>query len=135
MTDRLAVYGTLRPGGRAYAAFGLATRTRHLGPCHIPGRIVDLGGYPGLLPGGGRVAGDLLELVDAALVGELDAYEGPDYRRGEIILIEPAVTALVWHWHGQIDGAAPVPGNDWTRRAGGEIDPLADAAARCPSTR
>ena len=126
----LAVYGTLRPGGRAYAAFGLDQRTRHLGPCRISGRIVDLGGYPGLLEGDEAVAGDLLAVDDAHLLEELDAYEGDGYVRATVRLVEPEGEALVWLWRGSIDGAEPVPGNDWTRRASDEIDPATEASAR-----
>ena len=140
MTDEagvlpLAVYGTLRPGGRAYAAFDLARRTRHLGPCCIPGRIVDLGGYPGLLPAQGQeassgVAADLLELLDPALWDELDAYEGPDYVRATVCLLDPDRDAQVWLWRHDAAGAAPVPDNDWTKRQSLEIDPADDPAMR-----
>jgi len=117
------VYGTLRPGGRAYDAFGLARRTRHLGPCRIAGRIVDLGGYPGLIAGEGAVAGDLLLPTDPALLAELDAYEGEGYCRETVMLIEPAGPALLWRWTGPTDGASDVPDNDWTKRRSTEIDP------------
>ena len=126
----LAVYGTLRPGGRAYAAFGLAERTRHLGPCRIAGRIVDLGGYPGLLVGDEAVAGDLLGFDDPALLDELDAYEGEGYVRATVRLVEPDGEALVWLWQGSVDGAQPVPGNDWTQRVSDEIDPTTAADSR-----
>jgi gamma-glutamylcyclotransferase (GGCT)/AIG2-like uncharacterized protein YtfP len=126
----LAVYGTLRPGGRAHAAFGLAERTRHLGPCRIAGRIVDLGGYPGLLAGNEAVAGDLLGFDDPALLDELDAYEGEGYLRATVRLVEPAGEALVWLWQGSIDGALPVPGNDWSQRVSNEIDPTTEPSAR-----
>lgn len=127
---QLAVYGTLRPGGRAYAAFRLAGRTRHVGPCRIAGRIVDLGGYPGLVAGEDAVAGDLLAFDDPALLDELDAYEGDGYARTTVRLIEPAGEALVWLWQGSIDGAAPVPGNDWSLRVSEEIDPGTPADRR-----
>lgn len=126
----LAVYGTLRPGGRAYAAFGLAQRTRHIGPCRIAGQIVDLGGYPGLLPGDEAVAGDLLAFDDPALLDELDAYEGDGYVRAMVRLIEPEGEALVWLWQGNVVGALPVPGNDWTLRLSDEIDPDTSPDAR-----
>ena len=126
----LAVYGTLRPGGRAYEAFGPAQRTRHLGPCRIAGRIVDLGGYPGLLVGDEAVAGDLLGFDDPALLDELDAYEGEGYVRATVRLVEPEGEALVWLWQGSIEGAQPVPGNDWTLRVSDEIDPMASPDSR-----
>lgn len=130
----IAVYGTLRPGGRAYAAFDLAHRTRHLGPCRIPGQIVDLGGYPGLIEidrrSGDGVAGDILTIDDAALIAELDAYEGSDYERVAVTLLHPADTVDVWRWRHDASGGKPVPGNDWARRESDEIDPADDPAAR-----
>lgn len=130
----LAVYGTLRPGGRAYAAFALDKRTRHIGPCRIAGRIVDLGGYPGLLPAvdgeASEVVADLLEILDPALWDELDAYEGPDYRRATVRLNMPDQMANVWLWRHAADCAAPVPGNDWTLRQSDEIDPADDPTQR-----
>jgi gamma-glutamylcyclotransferase (GGCT)/AIG2-like uncharacterized protein YtfP len=130
----LAVYGTLRPGGRAYAAFALDQRTRHIGPCRIPGRIVDLGGYPGLLPAvegeASEVIADLLEILDPALWDELDAYEGPDYRRATVRLNAPEQMANVWLWRHGAGDAAPVPGNDWTLRQSDEIDPADDPTQR-----
>lgn len=126
----LAVYGTLRPGGRAYSAFGLAERTRHIGPCRVAGRIVDLGGYPGLIAGQDAVVGDLLAFDDPALLDELDVYEGEGYARATVRLIEPAGEALVWLWQGSIDGAAPVPGNDWSLRVSEEVDPGTPADQR-----
>lgn len=126
----LAVYGTLRPGGRAYAAFDLARRTRPLGHCRIPGRLIDLGGFPGLIDGTGVVIGDLLAIDDPLLLGELDAYEGADYGRVTVRLIQPAVDALIWRWLGPVDGAAAVPGNDWAQRVSAEIDPAMPAGRR-----
>lgn len=131
---RIAVYGTLRPGGRAYAAFDLARRTRHIGPCRIPGRIVDLGGYPGLIHtddrSGDGVAGDILSFDDAALIAELDAYEGSDYARVAVTLLDPVETVEIWRWRHDASTAKPVPGNDWARRESDEIDPADDPAAR-----
>lgn len=127
----IAVYGTLRPGGRAWHAFGLDRRTHHLGPCRIAGRILDLGGYPGLVEGDGLVAGDLLQPLDTALAAELDAYEGEGYARVIVTLPDPAgMTAQLWRWEGSIAGARAVPGDDWLHCRATEIDPTdGDAAA------
>lgn len=109
----IAVYGTLRPGGRAWNAFGLAASMRHVGPARIPGDIVNLGGYPGLIDGQGEVVGDLLECLEPAVIDRLDEYEGEGYERVTIRLADPAVDALVWRWTGSVEGATCVPGNDW----------------------
>lgn len=133
----LAVYGTLRPGGRAYESFALGERTRHIGPCRIAGRLVDLGGYPGLVPSHGAdgkgAAGDLLEVLDPALWDELDRYEGPDYRRVAARLIAPNVDAQLWVWRHDPGAAPSVPGNDWSLRQSDEIDPGDDPESRASS--
>ena len=129
----VAVYGTLRPGGRAWQAFDLASRTRHLGPCLIAGRIVDLGGYPGLIPprtADDHVVGDLLVIDEIALIDELDAFEGDGYVRETVTLIDPPIAAQLWRWVGGTDDAAPVPGNDWARRQSAEFDPTHPVRAR-----
>ena len=80
---RLFVYGTLMDAAR------LRTLTGHAFP-HQPAtltgfvRIAPPGGYPYVVPrAGGRVEGLLLEEVDPASLGALDAYEdeGRLYRR------------------------------------------------------
>ena len=74
----LAVYGLLRPGLSGWRRFALHRRSDYLGPCRIAGRLVDCGGYPGLIAGQGHVKADLLAIKDGGLLAELDAFE--DYR-------------------------------------------------------
>jgi gamma-glutamylcyclotransferase (GGCT)/AIG2-like uncharacterized protein YtfP len=75
----LFVYGTLRQDSAHPMARYLAAAARFLGRAAAPGRLYDLGPYPGMtsaeLPE--RVWGHLLELTDAAATLErLDEYEG-----------------------------------------------------------
>jgi len=86
--DHLFVYGTLLSG--AHDALGAAMRARlHretdlIGKASTPGRLYDLGDYPGLVeaePRGDRdlVAGEVLELRDAPTTFRwLDVYEDVD---------------------------------------------------------
>jgi gamma-glutamylcyclotransferase (GGCT)/AIG2-like uncharacterized protein YtfP len=80
MPDHLFLYGTLLPElarGPLREALGNCTR---VGPGALPGRLYDLGAYPGLVPdvsAGGRVAGTVFRLPERHdVLGELDAYEG-----------------------------------------------------------
>ncbi len=76
----LFVYGTLRGNSGHEKARWLATVATLKGGARMPGRLADLGDYPGLLPatnGGQMVRGELWELPeDAAVLEELDRYEG-----------------------------------------------------------
>ena len=58
----LFIYGTLMPGLRLEAEMQGAER---LGLAQVPGRLVDVGRYPGLLHGEGLVAGEVPEWARA----------------------------------------------------------------------
>jgi gamma-glutamylcyclotransferase (GGCT)/AIG2-like uncharacterized protein YtfP len=85
----LFVYGTLRPGERAW--WRLA---RHAAgpvrPATVAGRVVDTGrGYPAWCADGpGRAEGVVVPLRDpAAALPALDAYEGPEYARVRAVAV------------------------------------------------
>ena len=67
----------------------LEGRTTWLGPASAPGRLVDLGAFPGLVPAaapGDRVHGDLFAIPEAhveELLDALDRYEGASFERVE----------------------------------------------------
>ena len=73
---RLFIYGTLMPGLRLEAEMHGA---RFVGPAQVPGRLVDVGRFPGLLldlsTGDGQVTGEIYEVDDAHLA-RLDVVEG-----------------------------------------------------------
>ncbi len=75
----LFVYGTLRAFVDIPMARRLRSAGRHLGAARAPGRLYDLGPYPGLLAAqrrGDWVVGDLYELsAPRALLRTLDRYE------------------------------------------------------------
>lgn len=84
---RLAVYGSLAPGGSNHGVVaplgGRWTGGRVRGHLHEPGWGAGVG-YPGLVwdPGGAEVAVQVLESEALALDWErIDAFEGPDYVR------------------------------------------------------
>jgi gamma-glutamylcyclotransferase (GGCT)/AIG2-like uncharacterized protein YtfP len=119
--ERLAAYGLLRPGAHGLDALGLRGRVRPLGPCRIPGRLIDLGGHPALIAGPGEVAGDLLELLDREAGDALDDFEDFDradpersvYRRERLRLARPPIHAWVYLWNGP-PGAGPIIATgDW----------------------
>src|SRR5580700_8569997 len=102
----LAVYGSLRTGHELPdTPPALGALLVDAGPCTIAGALFDLGSYPGLVPGDGRVVGELFEIVDVArALPLLDHYEGYDaadpegslYLRQSVLLVEPAIEAWVY---------------------------------------
>jgi gamma-glutamylcyclotransferase (GGCT)/AIG2-like uncharacterized protein YtfP len=120
----IAVYGTLRPAASGLDQLGARGGVRPQGGCVIPGRIINLGDYPGLLLGEGGVAGDLLRLLDGEVGEALDAFEDFDprspetslYRRVRVRLLQPAIEAWVYVWNGALDAGPVITGGDWLRR-------------------
>ena len=72
----LFVYGTLRKGGSRHNLLSPAEQ-RSLQGAEIQGHLLNLGRYPGFVPGPGTVHGELITLEDvAAQLGQLDSVEG-----------------------------------------------------------
>lgn len=116
--DRVFVYGTLRPGDVAWHrmrrhVIDTPVRTR------LPGTLYDTGmGYPALLRQPGEVSGWTVRLRSPArALAELDAYEGPEYRRVRVV---DSTGRLCWTylWTDPTDGFIrlangwPAPGAD-----------------------
>lgn len=113
MSDYLAVYGTLRPGGGALQSLGIAERMRWVGPCLLRGALYDLGEYPALLPGDNEVKADLFHAPDAETLAILDEWEeyteGDNaslYLRKETALLSPALSAQIY-WYNRSPMNAP----------------------------
>jgi len=111
MKHKVAVYGTLRPGTGKTAV--------------IPGRIYDLGSFPGLvldgsLPG---VTVELIEVDDRHL-GQLDRYEGYIEKNPEMSLyIRREVDFgsgpfFVYEYNDVMDNYKPVDSGDWLEYKG-----------------
>lgn len=86
MSIYVFVYGTLRAGEINDLARAAARRrlpaARYVGPASVPGRLVDFGDWPGLIPveDGRRVRGDVFR-VDPALIALMDEIE--EYEPGK----------------------------------------------------
>lgn len=76
----LFVYGTLRSGGGHAMSQFLAARSRFVSPASAPGRLYDLGAFPGMVEAANtdeRVRGEVCELKEPeATLAALDRYEG-----------------------------------------------------------
>lgn len=132
-TDHLFVYGSLMRA--ANGAFGRRERERlhrsstHLGDASIPGRLVDLGDYPGLVltaVAGEHVHGELVRLTDPdTCLQWLDVYEDIDRRDGNDGAYRRVArpvrqlngeTQLAWlyEWVEAAIEHPPIPGGRWT---------------------
>lgn len=75
----LFVYGTLRSDIPSSMSKFLRRRSAFIGKATTEGRLIDLGGYPGFLTGGGTVKGELYRINQEQAEETwqlLDAYEG-----------------------------------------------------------
>ncbi|MDQ6799062.1 MAG: gamma-glutamylcyclotransferase [Actinomycetota bacterium] len=122
MTVHLAVYGSLRDGlALPYQPADLNPLLADRVPCVIAGCLVDLGAYPGLVGGPGRVVADLCRLSDESGLASVDDYEGYDrdqpeasrYLRIMVRLIEPRVDAWTYLYNQAWTPDMVVGSGDW----------------------
>lgn len=119
--EHLALYGSLMASLGGLRRFSGDHDLVYGGPCRIPGRLLDLGDYPGLVAGEGRVRGELHRLRDPAVLAPLDAYEGYDasdpgaslFLRVAMTLCEPALSAWVYVYNGNPGGHPQIASGDW----------------------
>ena len=118
----LFIYGTLMPGLRLEAQMQGA---RFLGLAQVPGRLVDVGRYPGLLPGEGAVSGEVYEVDDAHLA-RLDEVEdtvpgdraASQYWREEVTVFSGPLQGervQTYVYNRPTDGCTPIPHGDYRR--------------------
>ena len=118
----LFIYGTLMPGLRLEAEMQGAER---LGTARVPGRLVDVGRYPGLLHGDGQVSGEVYRVSDAQLA-HLDEVEemvpgdrGASQYWRERVTVQEGVLAgqQVWTYvyNLPVQGLTPIAHGDYRR--------------------
>ena len=122
MTQLLFIYGTLMPGLRLEAQMQGA---RFIGAAQVPGRLVDVGRYPGLLSGAGLVTGEVYQIDDAHLA-RLDTVEdmvpgdraASQYWREEVTVLSGALQGQrvqTYVYNRPVDGCTPIPHGDYRR--------------------
>jgi gamma-glutamylcyclotransferase (GGCT)/AIG2-like uncharacterized protein YtfP len=92
----LFVYGTLRPFVDIEMARWLRGAARYLGPATTPGRLYDLGAYPGMggrRGRGERVAGDVYRVTNPNVFRVLDRYEAGERGKARFVR-EPCFVEL-----------------------------------------
>ena len=80
----LFVYGTLLRDHAPREVSGVVRKLKPVGAAKMNGELYDLGEYPGAIAAPGKhskVSGQVFEILDPALLKELDQYEGYDPAR------------------------------------------------------
>jgi gamma-glutamylcyclotransferase (GGCT)/AIG2-like uncharacterized protein YtfP len=112
----LFAYGTLMRGYALHEV--LARGATFLGVGSVSGRLLDLGRYPGLVDGAGRVSGEVYRLDDRELLPVLDREEGYNFeRRRAIVTLPDGRRARVWlyRYSGPRERAILIPDGDYRR--------------------
>ena len=117
----LFVYGSLRPAVARGEPLRLVADLEQLGSASVPGDLYDLGDYPGMVAGGGRVWGDLLRVPDPERFDQLDDYEEcggrrPLFRRVQLIarrIDGSSCRAWVYLYAGSVADGRYLPEGDY----------------------
>jgi gamma-glutamylcyclotransferase (GGCT)/AIG2-like uncharacterized protein YtfP len=115
-SELLFAYGTLMRGYPLHAV--LARRATAAGTGTARGRLLDLGRYPGLIEGAGRVHGEIYRLDDPELLPMLDREEGYNFeRRRAIVTLANGrrVRAWLYRYRGPRERATPIHDGDYRR--------------------
>jgi gamma-glutamylcyclotransferase (GGCT)/AIG2-like uncharacterized protein YtfP len=121
----LFVYGTLRPFVDIAMASWLRGAARHLGRATTPGRLYDLGPYPGMRAARGRserVVGDVYRVTNPRVLRVLDRYEAGAARDKARFVRERCLIKLerggrraawVYRYRYSVVGAGRIAGGDY----------------------
>ncbi|WP_300380523.1 gamma-glutamylcyclotransferase [Henriciella sp.] len=130
--DHFVFYGLLKQGAAgAPAHLDFPAHGEFLGPCQFRGRMLDLGGFPGVVPGEDTCRGVLYRLDTQSLASEMDAFESitPDdpagslYRRETTDLIDTSGqptgrTAWIYIYNQNSDGYPVLEDGNWPLEKG-----------------
>jgi gamma-glutamylcyclotransferase (GGCT)/AIG2-like uncharacterized protein YtfP len=89
-----------------------------IGLGHVRGVLLDLGRYPGLVAGHGRVRGELYRLGGPEVLPVLDREEGYNFRRSRaLVTLEDGGTSRAWvyRYRGGRERAVRIPDGDYRR--------------------
>jgi gamma-glutamylcyclotransferase (GGCT)/AIG2-like uncharacterized protein YtfP len=120
--DWIVLYGSLMRGLGAMDELGISDRLRYVGPCTVTGELFDLGCFPGMRHGDGRVIAELHALLDVEVIQVLDEFEGYSaarpreslYLRESVALVSPpGVEAWVYTCNQVPDASMRIISGDW----------------------
>ena len=96
----------------------LARGAEFLGMATARGRLLDLGRYPGVVDGDGRVTGEVYRLHDPEVLPAMDRAEGVQFLRGHtLVMLADGRRARAWiyRYRGPRARAVPIPDGDYRR--------------------
>ena len=96
----------------------LREHSTFLGEATARGHLVNLGRYPGMIDGAGRVRGEVYRLDDPELLPVLDREEVYNFeRRRAIVTLANGRRARAWiyRYRGPQNRAVPIPDGDYRR--------------------
>lgn len=129
--DLFVFYGLLKQGAAGTpAALDLAGAGSFGAPCRFRGRMVDLGGFPGVVAGETLCHGVRWTVRDAGIVPEMDAFEDVTddpatslYLRVQVALCDDAGAetgerAWIYWYNRSVDGCPERVDGNWPLDAG-----------------
>ena len=124
--DLFVFYGLLKQGAAGMPAdLPLEASGTFTGPCRFRGRLLDLGGFPGVVDGEQLCHGVRYELNDVSIIGAMDAFEDVTddpatslYTRRQIPLLDdhgaPTGEQAWIYWYNQpAEGFHDVADGNW----------------------
>ena len=114
----LFVYGTLRPFLDIEMAKWLRSNALYLGSATTPGRLYDLGAYPGMRVARGlreRVVGDVYRIANARVFRVLDRYEARFVRERCVVRFARGGRKIAWayRYRYSVASAARIASGDY----------------------
>ena len=112
----LFAYGTLMRGYPLHRL--LARGAIFVAEARAAGTLLDLGRYPGLVPGPGSVRGEVYRVDDAELLAVVDRAEGYNFvRRRVLVTLSDGRRARAWvyDYRGPRERAVTIPHGDYRR--------------------
>lgn len=103
----IAFYGSLMQPFDTQKKLNIQHQLQFVQPCSLHGKLYDLGEYPGLKHGAGRVKAELYEILDPHVMTTLDTFECYDpanpssslYTRSCVRLAEDKIDAWVYFYN------------------------------------
>ncbi|MGH7335204.1 MAG: gamma-glutamylcyclotransferase family protein [Candidatus Rokuibacteriota bacterium] len=114
--ELLFAYGTLMRGYPLHAV--IAGRAAYVESGSVRGALVDLGQYPGLLEGKGRVVGEVYRLETPELLPVVDREEGYNFQRCRMLVTLVGgrrMRAWAYRYRGPRERATLIAAGDYRR--------------------